>query len=256
MIDGLSIRRTSELYGLINIIFFSPEDLSIIKDGPAERRRFMDMELCQLSRLYYSNLSSYNQVLNQRNNLLRSIAFNQSLIKTLDVWDAQLVQYGKRIISERKNFIDMLRDIVIRVHGEITGGKESIEIRYEPFVKEEEFADMLVKKRDLDLKNNTTMTGPQRDDIGIYINGNDVRIYGSQGQQRTVALTLKLAEIELVRKMINDTPILLLDDVMSELDEKRRDALFGSLEGIQSIITCTGYDDFIRRKIEDTEEKI
>lgn len=251
MIDGLSIRRTSELYGLINIIFFSPEDLSIIKDGPAERRRFMDMELCQLSRLYYSNLSSYNQVLNQRNNLLRSIAFNQSLIKTLDVWDAQLVQYGRRIISERKNFIDMLRDIVIRVHGEITGGKESIEIRYEPFVKEEEFADMLVKKRDLDLKNNTTMTGPQRDDIGIYINGNDVRIYGSQGQQRTVALTLKLAEIELVRKMINDSPILLLDDVMSELDEKRRDALFGSLEGIQSIITCTGYDDFIRRKIEE-----
>ena len=252
MIDGLSIRRSSELFGLINIIFFSPEDLSIIKEGPGERRRFMDMELCQLSRIYYSNLAGYNKVLNQRNNLLRDIGAgrNKNLMDTLDIWDDQLVQYGQRIITERDSFIRMLREVVIRVHGEITGGRETIEIKYEPNVSADEFSETLRRKRDTDLRYMATMTGPQRDDIGIYIDGNDVRLYGSQGQQRTAALTLKLAEIELVREMISDTPILLLDDVMSELDGKRRDALLGSIEGIQTIVTCTGYDDFIRERTE------
>ena len=248
-IDGISIHRTSELFGLINIIFFSPEDLSIVKEGPAERRRFMDMELCQLSRIYYSNLAGYNKVLNQRNALLRSISFNRSLLDTLDVWDDQLVTYGKRIIEERTNFIDMLRELVVRVHGEITEGREEIDIRYEPHVEKDQFADMLLDRREMDLKNSSTMTGPQRDDIGIYINGRDVRTYGSQGQQRTVALTLKLAEIELVKKLINDTPILLLDDVMSELDGRRRNALLQTIQDIQTVITCTGYDDFIRERI-------
>lgn len=249
-IDGLPIRRSSELFGLINIIFFSPEDLSIIKDGPGERRRFMDMELCQLSRIYYGNLAGYNKVINQRNNLLRSISFDRKLIDTLDVWDEQLVQYGKRIISERKNFIEMLREVVLRVHGKITGGREEIEVKYEPNVTAEEFADTLRRKREVDLKYNATMTGPQRDDIGVYIEGNDVRVYGSQGQQRTAALTMKLAEIELVQRMISDQPILLLDDVMSELDAKRRNALLESISDIQTIITCTGYDDFIRERQE------
>ncbi len=249
-IDGLPIRRSSELFGLINIIFFSPEDLSIIKDGPGERRRFMDMELCQLSRIYYGNLAGYNKVLNQRNNLLRSISFNKGLLETLDVWDEQLVQYGKRIISERHNFIEMLKEVILRVHAKITGGKESIDIRYEPNVTAEEFADVLRSKRDVDLKNNATMTGPQRDDIGVYIEGNDVRVYGSQGQQRTAALTMKLAEIELVQKLISDKPILLLDDVMSELDGKRRNALLESICDIQTILTCTGYDDFVRERTE------
>lgn len=248
-IDGLAIKRSSELFGLINIIFFSPEDLSIIKDGPGERRRFMDMELCQLSRIYYSNLSSYNKVLNQRNNLLRNSAFQKDMDAMLDVWDQQLVQFGKRIITERKNFIDMLRDVIIRVHGKITGGRETIDIRYEPNVEADQFEDVLRNKRDMDIRNSATMVGPQRDDIGIYIGGNDVRVFGSQGQQRTVALTMKLAEIELVRSMISDQPILLLDDVMSELDSKRRNALLEGIEDIQTIITCTGYDDFIKERM-------
>jgi len=249
MIDGIPIRRTSELFGLINIIFFSPEDLAIVKEGPAERRRFMDMELCQLSRIYYSNLADYNKVLNQRNNLLRSISYNRSLMDTLEVWDEQLVTYGKRVIEERSNFIDMLRELVIRVHGEITEGRENIEIKYEPQVKADDLSDVLLDRRDMDLKYATTTTGPQRDDIGIYIDGKDVRAYGSQGQQRTAALTLKLAEIELVRSVINDTPILLLDDVMSELDTKRRNALLGTINNLQTIVTCTGYDDFIKERI-------
>ena len=248
-VDGIPIHRTSELFGLINIIFFSPEDLSIVKEGPAERRRFMDMELCQLSRIYYGNLAGYNKVLNQRNALLRTLSFNRSMMDTLDVWDDQLVSYGKRIIEERGNFIDMLREVVVRVHGEITEGREEIDIRYEPHVTRDQFADVLLDRRDMDLKNASTMTGPQRDDIGIYINGRDVRTYGSQGQQRTVALTLKLAEIELVKRLINDTPILLLDDVMSELDGRRRNALLLTISDIQTVITCTGYDDFIRERI-------
>ena len=209
----------------------------------------MDMELCQLSRIYYSNLSDYNKVLNQRNNLLRSISFNRSLIDTLEVWDEQLVSYGKRVIEERSNFIDMLRELVVRVHEEITEGRESIDIVYEPHVKADDFSDVLLDRREMDLKNASTMTGPQRDDIGIYIEGKDVRAYGSQGQQRTAALTLKLAEIELVRSVINDTPILLLDDVMSELDSKRRNALLGTIRNLQTIVTCTGYDDFIKERI-------
>ena len=249
MVDGIPIRRTSELFGLINIIFFSPEDLSIVKEGPSERRRFMDMELCQLSRIYYSNLASYNKVLNQRNNLLRSMINNRSLIDTLEVWDEQLVAYGKRIIEERSNFVDMLRELVIEVHREITEGRETIDIRYEPQVKSEDFSDLLLDRREMDLKNASTMTGPQRDDLGIYIDGKDVRTFGSQGQQRTAALTLKLAEIELVRKVINDTPILLLDDVMSELDAKRRNALLKTIQNLQTIVTCTGYDDFIRERV-------
>ena len=248
-IDGLPIRRSAELYGLLNIIFFSPEDLSIIKNGPVERRRFMDMELCQLSRLYYSNLSNYNKVLNQRNNLLRQIYFNKSLIDTLDVWDEQLMSYGIKVIKERENFIEMLGDIVRDIHKGLSGEKEELKIFYNKSVDENDFAEILKSKRDNDCKYESTQYGPHRDDISFFINDMDVRLYGSQGQQRTAALSLKLAEIELVRRIINDSPVLLLDDVMSELDSGRRNALLDAIKDIQTIITCTGYDDFIRERI-------
>ena len=248
-IDGLPIRRSAELYGLLNIIFFSPEDLSIIKNGPVERRRFMDMELCQLSRLYYSNLSNYNKVLNQRNNLLRQIYFNKSLIDTLDVWDEQLMSYGIKVIKERENFIEMLGDIVRDIHKNLSGEKEDLKIVYNKSVDAESFSETLKNKRDIDCKYESTQYGPHRDDITFFINDMDVRLYGSQGQQRTAALSLKLAEIELVRKIINDSPILLLDDVMSELDSGRRNALLDAIKDIQTIITCTGYDDFIKERI-------
>ena len=248
-IDGLPIRRSAELYGLLNIIFFSPEDLSIIKNGPVERRRFMDMELCQLSRLYYSNLSNYNKVLNQRNNLLRQIYFNKSLIDTLDVWDEQLMSYGIKVIKERESFIEMLGDIVRDIHKGLSGEKEELKIVYNKSVDENDFAEILKSKRDNDCKYESTQYGPHRDDITFFINDMDVRLYGSQGQQRTAALSLKLAEIELVRRIINDSPVLLLDDVMSELDSGRRNALLDAIKDIQTIRTCTGYDDFIRERI-------
>lgn len=248
-IDGIPIKKSTELFGLINIIIFSPEDLSVVKSSPGERRRFMDMEICQLSRIYYSNLSKYNKVLDQRNNTLKQIAYRNGVEDVLDVWDDQLVDVGSSIIKERQNFINMLNEVIKEIHKNLTSEGEEIELKYEPNVESDNFADVLKEKRNIDIKNTTTMSGPHRDDFGIFINNVDVRKYGSQGQQRTAALSLKLAEIELVKKIINDNPILLLDDVMSELDSKRREALLNSIKDIQTIITCTGYDDFIKQRI-------
>lgn len=248
-IDGIPIKKSTELFGLINIIIFSPEDLSVVKSSPGERRRFMDMEICQLSRIYYSNLSKYNKILDQRNNTLKQIAYRNGVEDVLDVWDDQLVDVGSSIIKERQNFINMLNEVIKEIHKNLTSEGEEIELKYEPNVESDNFADVLKEKRNIDIKNTTTMSGPHRDDFGIFINNVDVRKYGSQGQQRTAALSLKLAEIELVKKIINDNPILLLDDVMSELDSKRREALLNSIKDIQTIITCTGYDNFIKQRI-------
>lgn len=248
-IDGVTIRRTTELFGLLNVIFFSPEDLSIIKNGPAERRRFLDLELCQLSRLYYQNLSSYYKILNQRNNLLKQIVYNKSLLDTIDVWDMQLVDYGKKVIKERQNFITMLNELIQEIHSNLTSGKEQLEIVYDKDIGMDEFEQALKNKISVDLNYTSTQTGPHRDDMILLINGMDARKYGSQGQQRTVALSLKIAEIRLVKNIINDNPILLLDDVMSELDSKRRSALLEEIKNIQTIITCTGYDDFIKEQL-------
>ena len=248
-INGVPIRKAGDLFGILNLVFFSPEDLSIIKNGPAERRRFMDLELCQISRLYYQNLASYNKILNQRNNLLKQIYYNKSLIDTLDVWNIQLVDYGSKIIKERKNFIDMMNDIICDIHSRLTGGREKLEIVYEYNVNENNFEDVLREKLETDLKYSSTQAGPHRDDISFLINGIDARKYGSQGQQRTVALSLKMAEIKLVKKIISDNPILLLDDVMSELDTDRRNALIDEIKDIQTIITCTGYDEFIKEQV-------
>mgnify|MGYP002528693369 CR=1 FL=1 len=246
-INGIPIKKASELFGIFNVIFFSPEDLSIIKNGPAERRRFMDLELCQINRLYYQNLSSYNKILNQRNNLLKQIYYNKSLIDTLDVWNMQLVDYGSRIIKERRNFIEMMNDIIGEIHNRLTGGREKLEIVYE--YNEDKFEEVLQEKLETDMRYSSTQAGPHRDDISFLINGIDARKYGSQGQQRTVALSLKMAEIKLVKKIINDNPILLLDDVMSELDTDRRNALIDEIKDIQTIITCTGYDEFIKEQV-------
>ena len=248
-VDGIPIRKSTDLFGMINIIMFSPEDLAVVKDGPGERRRFMDMEICQLSRIYYGNLVRYNKILDQRNNLLRQILFKPELEDTLGAWDTQLVETGSQIIKERRNFIGLINEIINDIHKDITSERESINIIYEPSVEEDEFAEVLVSKRNLEIKNQITMCGPQRDDFAVIINDKDVRTFGSQGQQRTAALTLKLAEIELVKKIANDDPILLLDDVMSELDSGRRDALLDKIKGLQTIITCTGYDDFISQRI-------
>lgn len=248
-VDGQSIKRSGELFGIVHMIFFSPEDLSIVKNGPAERRRFMNLELCQLNKIYYYNYVNYNKALNQRNTLLKQIHFNPKLEDTLDMWDAYLMEYGRCLMEEREKFIDELNVIVKDIHAHLTGNKEKIYIEYDKNVSMEDYENMMKSKREMDLKYQSTQIGPHRDDICFYINDIDVRKYGSQGQQRTAALSLKLAEIQLVKKIIHDMPVLLLDDVMSELDSNRKHYLLDSMKDIQTIVTCTGYDDFIKSRL-------
>lgn len=244
-INGLPIKKASELFGIINVVFFSPEDLSIIKNGPSDRRRFIDLELCQLDKIYIYNLIQYNKVVVQRNKLLKDIRTIQNNRELLDVWDMQLVQYGKKVIESRIEFIKELNGIIMGIHKKISGDKEELQIQYEPNVKAEEFEDKLIRDRERDIRMKASYTGPHRDDISFYVNGIDARKFGSQGQQRTAALSLKLAEIELVKKIVKDTPVLLLDDVLSELDSNRQNQLLSGIKDTQTLITCTGLEDFV-----------
>lgn len=249
-INRVPIKKAGELFGILNIVFFSPEDLNIIKEGPSERRRFLDLELCQLDRLYLSDLTKYNKILAQRNKLLKDISFRPDLIETLPMWDSQLVEYGRRIIKSRKKFIEELNEIIYHIHLKISGGKEELILQYEPNIDDIFFEDELSKARNKDLKLCQTTVGPHRDDMLFSIGGVDIRKYGSQGQQRTSALSLKLSEIDLVKRVIDNTPVLLLDDVLSELDSNRQNYLLNSINDIQTIITCTGLEEFVRNRFE------
>lgn len=248
-IDGVSIKKSAELYGLLHVISFSPEDLGIIKNGPADRRRMIDMELCQLDKIYLYHLTKYNKILEQRNNLLKQISLDHRLADTLSVWDEQLTDYGIQVIQARKKFVEELNLLVEPIHRKLSGGKETLEIHYEPNVEPEKFIDTLKANRERELFLKSTCYGPHRDDISFYLQEEDIRKYGSQGQQRTSALSLKLAEIELVKKTISDDPVLLLDDVLSELDRNRQNQLLDSIKEIQTVITCTGLEEFVRERI-------
>lgn len=249
-VNGIPIKRAVELFGILNIVFFSPEDLNIIKNGPSERRRFIDMELSQLDKIYLDCLINYNKVVNQRNSLLKEYAFSgrEDIISSLDIWDMHLVKYGNDVIKSREKFVKEINDLVKSIHTKLSGDREQLEIIYEPCVKEQDFESELVRVRDRDLKFKCTNIGPHKDDMCFLINGMDVRKYGSQGQQRTAALSLKLAEIELVKQIIHDTPVLFLDDVLSELDSRRQNFLLDSIGNIQTMITCTGLDEFINNR--------
>ena len=248
-VDGMPLTKASEVYGMMNIISFSPDDLSIIKNGPVERRNFIDMELCQLDRNYLYNLSSYKKALTQRNILLKQIKDNKELESTLSVWDEQLVKYGETIITKRSEFIDEIGKIAAKVHTDISGGKETLKLKYTPNVSSDRLALELAISHERDIILKTTNVGPHRDDVEFEINTDEARKFGSQGQQRTVALTLKLAEIELVRKKTGDDPVLLLDDVLSELDRNRQNELLNNISDIQTIITCTGLEEFVSGRI-------
>ncbi len=247
-INRIPIKKATELFGLMNFVFFSPEDLNIIKNGPSERRRFMDLELSQLDKLYLKDLTSYNRIVNQRNKLLKDASFQPSLLDTLDIWDMQLISYGKKIIFRRKQFIQEVNEIIEEVHSKLTGGKEKIILSYESGCGTLSLEEAVLRNRERDIKMKSTSAGPHRDDICFRIGDIDIRRFGSQGQQRTAALSLKLSEIELVKKIIKDTPVLLLDDVLSELDKNRQNYLLDSIHDIQTLITCTGVDEFVNHR--------
>lgn len=249
-INKIPIRKASELFGIVHFVFFSPEDLNIIKDGPAGRRRFIDLELSQIDKVYLSNLSNYNRIINQRNSLLKELYHQDHLMDTLDIWDMQLAEYGTKVIESRKQFIRQVNQIIADIHYRLTGGRERIELSYESSLGSLSLEQALKKNRERDIRMKSTSVGPHRDDLCFLSGDLDIRKFGSQGQQRTAALSLKLSEIELVKEVIKDTPILLLDDVLSELDKHRQNYLLDSIHDIQTLITCTGVDEFVNHRFE------
>jgi DNA replication and repair protein RecF len=253
-IDGQKIKRASDLIGRLNVVFFSPEDLSIIKNGPSERRRFMDMELCQLDQIYLNSLTKYNKLVVERNKVLKDLYEHPENSVLLDVQDKQLIEYGSVIIKAREKFIRDLNEIISPIHEKLTGGKELLSVFYEPNVELSEFEKRLSQSRQKDIYAKQTTVGPHKDDFSFIVKRNDdgidIRKFGSQGQQRTASLSLKLSEIEIVKRSKKENPVLLLDDVLSELDSNRQNYLLNTIGDIQTIITCTGLDEFVNNRFE------
>ncbi|MGI6072897.1 MAG: DNA replication/repair protein RecF [Lachnospiraceae bacterium] len=255
-LNKIPLRKLSELYGQIPMVIFSSEDLDIIKRGPSDRRRFIDIELCQIDNIYIENLISYNRLLVHRRELFKSLEEQddkESLLETLDVLNLQLVNYGTEIIKRRKVFIEELNNVIRDVHYEITSGTEEIKLIYEPSVGEEDFYEELLRNKERDSILKQTSVGPHRDDLIFLSNDINMKTFGSNGQQRTCALSLKLSEIKLIKEKKRERPILLLDDVLSELDRSRQKMLLKSLNNSQTIITCTGIEEFINEEAKTAE---
>lgn len=250
LLDGLPCSKLSDVVGVLNVIYFSPDELKTIKEGPQERRRFIDISLCQQSKNYLYSLQKYNNVLAQRNKLLKSGFGTNTLKETLFVWDTQLAKYGAFIIKKRYLFVEKLKELAQKSHYSLSGGKEKLSLSYEcalGYDDEEElareFLESLKAAFEKDTELNFTTFGCHRDDLDITVDGVDVRKYGSQGQQRSAALSLKFAEIDLFGEELGEKPVLLLDDVLSELDENRRARLLEMSSSLQTVITCTEFDE-------------
>lgn len=252
-INSIKANKLSDLIGIFNVVMFSPEDLKIVKEAPAFRRKFLDIELCKLSNKYYYNLVKYNKVLNEKNVILKSRNGNNNEI--VDIYDSQLAKYGSEIIIQRYNYINKLNDYGKKIHNDLTSGKEVINFDYLCCIKkidncEQELVELLINNRKKDFEKGISSLGPHKDDFSIFINNIDTRIYGSQGQQRTSVLTIKFASLEIIKEDIGEYPVLLLDDVLSELDTNRQKYILNSISNIQTIITCTGIDE-IKRYLKD-----
>ncbi|MCX7884598.1 MAG: DNA replication/repair protein RecF [Caloramator sp.] len=250
-INGMKNFKPSDAIGMVNVVIFSPEDLKLLKEGPAIRRKFIDNELNQLRPKYHHAVLQYNHILLNRNNLLK-LSFNKPSVKTeIEVFSEQLAEYGSFIIEARYEFIKKLSMIARLIHRKITNGEEEIEVTYQCDAGsfnsksqiKKELLNFYINQIDKDIEKGYTLRGPHRDDIIIRINGTDARIYASQGQQRSAALSLKLSEIEIIKSEVGEFPILLLDDVMSELDINRQKHLLNTFKNIQTFLTCTTLND-------------
>ena len=250
-VNGVPLKRLSDIFGILQVIFFCPEDLDIIRRGPGVRRHFLDMDISRMNGIYLKSLIDYNKILDSRNKLLKSMAFKRkdSDGDTLDILDLQLVKYGSEGIDTRRDYTDKLKEKIKEIHGSLSGGKERLEIIYEPSAESAYFEEELKKSRQKDLRSGQTAAGPHRDDFTFLINGKDIRKFGSQGQKRTAALSLKLAEIDITASVTGEAPVLLLDDVFSELDRSRQEYLIGCIGDLQTFITCTGNDDILKTRI-------
>ncbi|OPJ59929.1 DNA replication/repair protein RecF [Clostridium chromiireducens] len=243
-VNSIKVGKIGELFGTFNVVMFSPEDLKVIKESPSLRRRLLDMELSQINSKYYFNLVQYHKILNERNILLKSKKFAEDV---LEVYDLQLIEYADYIVSKRLEYIDKINFYGKSIHNDITSGKEKIEFKYNCTVNLDSYKSNYLKK----LKDNVlrdrekglTSVGPHRDDFNVFINEIDAKTFGSQGQQRTSILTMKFSSLKIIKEITGEYPVLLLDDVLSELDVNRKKYILSSIRDIQTIITCTGVDD-------------
>ncbi|UJF33310.1 DNA replication/repair protein RecF [Paenibacillus hexagrammi] len=261
-INGLEQKKLSNFIGALNVVMFAPEDLEIVKGTPGIRRRFLDMEIGQVHPAYLYDLSQYQKILLQRNNYLKqSGPVKASLDPMLEIWNEQLAQYGVKIMKKRQSFIKKLQQWAETIHRGITNHNEELRIRYSPSFDIQDFEDesvfleqfmiKLSQVKDQEFRRGVTLVGPHRDDLLFYINEKEVQTYGSQGQQRTTALSLKLAEIELIHEEVGEYPLLLLDDVLSELDEYRQTQLIQTFQQkVQTFITTTGLDSVHMDKLD------
>ncbi|KGM99677.1 recombinase RecF [Clostridium novyi A str. 4570] len=251
-VNSIKLKTISDLIGVFNVVMFSPEDLKIVKESPSYRRKFLDIELSKLNKKYYYSLVRYNKVLNERNTILRKWNSNTEVT---EVYDYQLSKYGSYIIKERLKYIESLSIRGNKIHKDITSQKENIEFKYITSIKDlnniqNDFYNLLRENVKKDFEKGSTSFGPHRDDFAVNINNTDTRTFGSQGQQRTAVLTIKLASLEIIKEQTGEYPVLLLDDVLSELDINRQKYILNSIREFQTIITGTGLID-IREYLDD-----
>ena len=239
-INDIKAKKMSEVLGNINIVLFNPDDINIFKEGPSKRRRILDVMISQLRPAYVYNLNMYLKTLEQRNNYLKQIKYDNKSEEMLEIWETKLADYAEIIQSYRKEFVEKLKEKIVDIHKKITDNKEKIKIEYiSDFEKKEQFIKLLEKNRKLDIIKGYTGKGIHRDDLKLYINDKDIEIYGSQGQHRSSILSIKLSELEIIKDEVDENPILLLDDFMSELDKERRENFLEDVKDTQIIITCT-----------------
>ncbi|OGO76786.1 MAG: hypothetical protein A2Y23_08915 [Clostridiales bacterium GWB2_37_7] len=257
--NGVKLSKTGELLGNLITVIFSPDHMKIIKEGPAERRRFVDIILSQIKPGYFYSLSQYVKLVMQRNNLLLQAKSNAKIIDTIEIWDQQLIEYGTKIIKERIEFLKLIENYANQIHKSITNNKENLKLIYKSSIDyidhneehiKEIFQRDLDKFRNIDIQRGVTHKGPHRDDLLLYINDMEVKTYGSQGQQRTTLLSLKIAELQFMNYETDSYPILLLDDVFSELDTERQIFLMKFIKDIQTFITCTDVEYFKNLNLE------
>ena len=239
-INNIQIKKYSELLGHLNAVIFNPDDIEILKAGPSKRRRFLDIMISQLRPNYVLYVNNYMKTLEQRNNYLKQLENSDIDNNLLDVWDEKLADFGEKVYSYRYEFINKIIEKINDIHSKITEEKENLKIEYlSDCENKEEYLEKLKTTRKIDIIRGNTSKGVHHDDFKIYINDKEANIYGSQGQQRSIVLSLKLSELQIIEEEIGETPVLLLDDFMSELDSTRRTKFMENIEGIQQIITCT-----------------
>ena len=250
-VNGISLSKIGDLLGNVNVVFFSPDELKLVKDAPEDRRKFLDTDISQFNKQYFYALVKYGKILEQRNNLLKQKFSTRTIEQTLPIWNIQLAEEGAKVVKFRTDFLSRLKKYVQNAHAYITDKKEDLQIEYAGITGEsvqeikQKILQGLETCKQKDLKLGFTNIGPHRDDIKLVVNGEDIRTFGSQGQQRTVALSMKLAELEIFKEETGEYPILLLDDVLSELDHDRQQRLLWKIKDIQTIITSAQYDPFM-----------